>query len=87
MTGRRDGPRVIAQGPSSRDTERRYSPWWFERLGALVPNRVVSDTPPEAIFTPPGLPDEVVERTLSRYLEIYERLTGTESRVWAETRG
>ncbi|HJE61025.1 MAG TPA: phosphoribosylaminoimidazolesuccinocarboxamide synthase [Nocardiopsis listeri] len=34
-----------------------------------------ADTPP------PGLPDDVVERTLSRYMEIYERLTGTESRV------
>lgn len=34
-----------------------------------------ADTPP------PELPDDVVERTLSRYMEIYERLTGTESRV------
>lgn len=34
-----------------------------------------ADTPP------PELPVDVVERTLSRYMEIYERLTGTESRV------
>lgn len=33
------------------------------------------DTPP------PKLPDDVVERTLSRHLEIYQRLTGTEPRV------
>ena len=26
---------------------------------------------------PPALPDDVVERTRARYLEAYERLTGT----------
>ena len=36
----------------------RLSLWWFERLGDLVPNHVVSDTPPE------GAPADWAGRTL-----------------------
>ncbi|MQA93375.1 MAG: phosphoribosylaminoimidazolesuccinocarboxamide synthase [Streptosporangiales bacterium] len=36
----------------------RLSVWWFERLGGLVPNHVISDSPP------PGAPADWVGRTL-----------------------
>lgn len=77
------GPGSSRTGPGAR----------FARCGApILEGMTDGSEPSEAVCTPaakvevgdpasntpsPALPNDVVERTLSRYTEIYERLTGT----------